>query len=76
MDDDQHFSFDSFDLSLNFSETWNGRNFRFTKTRLLSNSESIDFNDLLGKWIDSRFEKNSAPGSLLKKTILIQQKNV
>ena len=71
MDDDQH----SFDLSLNFSETWNGRNFRFTKTRLLSNSESIDFNDLLGKWIDSRFQKKSARG--VKKTILIQQtKNV
>ena len=43
----------------------------------LSNSESIDFNDLLGKWIDSRFQKNSARGSFLKKTILIQQtKNV
>ena len=49
--------------------------FPFQKeTQLLSNSESIDFNDLLGKWIDSRFQKRSAGGFFFKTNFIQQTK--
>ena len=74
MDDDQHFSTTLLTCLSTFQKC---ETVAISVSQKLSNSESIDFNDLLGKWIDSRFQKNSARGSFLKKTILIQQtKNV
>ena len=62
MDDDQHFSTTLLTCLSTFQKC---ETVAISVSQKLSNSESIDFNDLLGKWIDSRFQKKLRPADSL-----------